>query len=193
MQFIHRVYLAHYMAKAKTAIFTITDGVSLTNAGGGAANMASMSIGHMIDAAESQGLEILDVAFQFQNALTGAGSYSPDLSASFGADSTVTVQLTDINPGTALVGAFDRSIIGSTNLHYGHGDNIVTMASDFQPDSFGIGDGRYVVNDTLYLVGDPSTTIVANNDLQVSVRLRARVVSLSKKDWIALALQTGPL
>jgi hypothetical protein len=180
------------MAKAKTAVFTITDGVTLNNGQSGAANMVTMDVGHMIDAASSQGLEILSADFMFQNSLTSAGSFSPDIGASFGADSTVTVQLTDVNPGTALVGATDRSLVASTNLHYGHGDNIVTSASDFQPDSFE-GDGRYVVNDTLYLTADPSTTIVSNQNLEISCRLRCKIVTLSKKDWIALALQTGPL
>jgi hypothetical protein len=180
------------MAKAKTAVFTITDGAILNNAGSGGASTATLDIGHMIDVAESQALEIMSVDFLFENALTQAGSYSADIGASFGADSTVGVQLTDINPGTALVSQADRSLIASTQLHYGHGDNIVTNVSDFNPDSFP-GDGRYVVNDTLYLTADPSSTIVANNALQCNVRIRAKVVKLSKRDWVGLALQTGPL
>ena len=179
------------MAKAKTAVFTITDAVTLNNGGGGAANTATLDIGHMIDAASSQGLEILSVEYCYQNALTSAGAFSPDLGACFGADATVSIQLTDTSE-SGLIGAFERGLISSNQLHYGHGDNIVTNISDFQPDSFE-GDGRYVVNDTLYLTADPSVTIVANQALEITCRVRAKVVTLSKKDWIALALQTGPL
>ena len=180
------------MAKAKTAVFTITDGVTLNNGQSGAANQVTLDIGHMIDVAESQALEIMSVDFLFQNSLTSVGTFSPAVGTCFGADSSVTVQLSDQNPGTALISATDRSLIASTNLNYGHGDNIFTIASDLNPDSFPT-DGRLVVNDTLYLVADPSTTIAASNALFCQIRIRARVVSISKKDWVALALQTGPL
>lgn len=184
------------MAKAVSGIFTLTDAVSLNNGQSGAANSSTMDIGHMIQVSDRQALEILSVDYLWQNTLTEVGTYSPALGACFGADASTSVQLSDVNPGGSLRAAYDRQLISSTNLHYGHGDNIFTNVSDFQPDDFKGSEGqngRFVVNDTLYIVADPSVTIVASNACMCTLRIRARIVQLSVKDYVALSLETGPL
>lgn len=184
------------MAKGKTGVFTITDAVSMNNGHSGAAQQSTMDIGHMINVADQEALEILSVDYLWQNSLTQAGSYSPALGDCLGADASIAVQISDVNPGTALRAAYDRQLISSTVLNYGHGDNIWTNVNDFQPDDFKGPDGqngRFVVNDTLYIVADPSVTVAANNALMCTVRIRARIVKLSTKDFVALSLETGPL
>jgi hypothetical protein len=48
-----------------------------------------------------------------------------------------------------------------------------------------------VVNDTLYLTGgNDGAAIQAGADLAITARVRARVVKLGSKDWMALALQS---
>ena len=47
-----------------------------------------------------------------------------------------------------------------------------------------------VVNDTLYLVGGVDSANIGAQDVAVSVRIRCRVVKLSTKDWMAIAIQS---
>jgi hypothetical protein len=47
-----------------------------------------------------------------------------------------------------------------------------------------------VVNDTLYLTGGNDGAAVGGASLNLTARIRARVVKLGSKDWMALALQS---
>jgi len=47
-----------------------------------------------------------------------------------------------------------------------------------------------VVNDSLYLVGGNDGTAVGANVLSMTARIRCRVVKLSTKDWMAIAIQS---
>jgi len=48
-----------------------------------------------------------------------------------------------------------------------------------------------VVNDTLYLVaGNNLAATSAAEEVYVTVRIRARVVRLGSKDWMAIAIQS---
>ena len=98
------------------------------------------------------------------------------------------MQVLDLNRG-GLVFANDRALISSARFLWAgtHSD----MEADMYPDNFGKGadDGRYVVNDTLYLeaiVNDLAT----NKSCNVIVRVNASIVTLSQKDFMAIAIQS---
>ena len=60
------------------------------------------------------------------------------------------------------------------------------------PDNFGpasLSEAFMVVNDTLYLVAGNDQSATADN-LFCTARIRARVVKLSSKDWMAIAIQS---
>ena len=70
-------------------------------------------------------------------------------------------------------------------------DAFLTSETDLYPDNFGKGsdDGRYVVNDQLYISGQ--TKILASNKaINVTVRVNASIVTLSAKDFMAIAIQS---
>jgi hypothetical protein len=47
-----------------------------------------------------------------------------------------------------------------------------------------------VVNDSLYLVGGPDGANIGTAAVYVTARIRARIVKLSSKDWMAIAIQS---
>ena len=59
------------------------------------------------------------------------------------------------------------------------------------PDNFGKGsdDGRFVVNDQLYITGF-STVLAAAQNVNITVRVNASIVSLTAKDFMAFAIQS---
>jgi len=46
------------------------------------------------------------------------------------------------------------------------------------------------VNDSLYLVSGNDSAAVGIVDLYITVRIKCRVVKLSTKDWMAIAIQS---
>ena len=89
-----------------------------------------------------------------------------------------------------MVFSNDRSLVASGNLNYDI-DAFLTNATDLYPDNFGKGsdDGRYVVNDQLYITGQ-TTAIGGSKALNVTVRVNASIVTLSAKDFMAIAIQS---
>jgi len=175
------------MAKAMTGVFTITTNLDLTTTG---YTTAVIPIGSLIDVGDAQALEIEQVDYQFQNHATNTDLYEPlHPGGPLSADASFGAQLMDRNAGTWLV-ASDNNLISSASVNYGYGDNIVTAATDFFPDDFQKTNGRFVVNDELYLVATTTAATAANTALSVSIRVRAKVVKLSTRDWMAISLET---
>ena len=107
---------------------------------------------------------------------------------------TLTVQLTDLNPGTGFVRADNQSLIASGALSIDQANNIASHASDLYPDNFGpaaLSEAFMVVNDTLYFVGGNDAALSnATTSVFLTARIRARVVKLGTKDWMAIAIQS---
>jgi hypothetical protein len=84
--------------------------------------------------------------------------------------------------------ADDRALVASGAIHL-DGNGGVFNASDLYPDNFGKGsdDGRYVVNDQLYITGYASGLASSMN---ATVRVNASIVSLTAKDFMAIAIQS---
>jgi len=168
------------MATKKTAIFTLTE--RLTVSAAGTDTFATIDTGSYVDVGDRQALQIHSVDFIFQGTTPDA-----DVVSDLGNGNELLVQVTDLNRG-GLVFANDRALIASGNMA-ADAQGGRDMAADLYPDNFGKGsdDGRYVVNDQLYVTGHATNLIAAMN---ITVRINASIVSLSAKDFMAIAIQS---
>ena len=109
------------------------------------------------------------------------------------ANGAIGSQLTDLNPGNAFVRADNQSLVASSALNIDFANNVGTFAADLYPDNFGpsaLSEAFLVVNDTLYLTSGNDNVAVGGNAVYVTARIRCRVVKLSTKDWMAIAIQS---
>ena len=109
------------------------------------------------------------------------------------ANGSLTQQVMDLNPGNAFVLANDASLVASGCLNIDQSNNVASHTSDLYPDNFGptsLSEAFMVVNDTLYLVVGNDSTAIGARDVYCTARIRARVVKLSSKDWMAIAIQS---
>ena len=170
------------MATKKTSMFTLTERltISATNTD----TIETFDLGSYVDVGDRQALQIHSVDYIFQGS-TANDQFSDSLLAG----QSVLIQLTDLNRG-GLVFATDRALVSSAALFQsGAGD--LNMETDLYPDNYGKGsdDGRFVVNDQLYVTGR-STGVSGGETINVTVRVNASIVSLSAKDFMAIAIQS---
>ena len=176
------------MATSKTATFTLTERI---NGGTAASGLFSgtIDIGGLVDVGDQQGLAIESVDFIMQRYVPATNIWSGDLTAGTTADCAFDMQLSDLNPGGAILPADDNNLIASALLHLDDTQGIYSVGPDLYPDDFGkIDESRIVVNDQLYLVFDASNASASGNQWACTVRIRARVVKLSTRDWMAIAI-----
>ena len=168
---------------AKTSVFYLTERITLTAAGTDGTD--TIDLGAYVDIADRQGVLVHSVDF-----VTQGTSASTGLVATLGGSADVNFQLTDLNRGE-LVFADDRALVASGRLHYVASGGF-SNDSDLYPDNFGptsaMG-GRIVINDQMY-VRARTTALAANQELNVTVRIKCSVISLSQKDFMAIALQS---
>jgi len=169
------------MATKKTSMFTLTERIRITNPG--TDTTATIDLGSYVDVGDRQALQIHSVDFIYQGN-TAAASAPSDM----GGAGTVVCQVTDLNRG-GLVFADDRALVASGNLDYAP-TGFLTNSADLYPDNYGKGadDGRFVVNDALYLVAQSSS--LTGTAVNVTVRVNAAIVTLSQKDFMAIAIQS---
>ena len=176
------------MATAKTGSFYLTD-TALLPAGSAAGTrvQATIDLGAYVNVPTGQAIAIESVDFIYQTA-DGNGSGNELLAA----DGAIGVQLTDLNPSTTLLIADDQSLIASGCLNIDFSGNVVSHTSDLYPDNFGpasLSEAFMVVNDTLYLVAGNNVAATGTQAVSVTARIRCRVVKLSQKDWMSIAIQ----
>jgi len=179
------------MATAKTGSFYLTETVTLPAAMvGGTRVQGEIDIGAYVNVPTGQAIAIEEVDFVFQSS-SNFGNSPDQMLDNNGA---IGVQLSDLNPGDAFIRADDQSLVASGGLIADVSNNIASHQTDLYPDSFGpstLSEAFLVVNDTLYLVSGPnSANIVAGNPVYVTARIKCRVVKLSTKDWMAIAIQS---
>jgi len=170
------------MATKKTSMFTLTERMTISAAA--TATFATIDLGSYVDVGDRQALQVHSVDFVFQST-----NPSGNVPGAMGGTGTVHIQITDLNRG-GLVFANDRALVASGQLNYDT-DGFLTQAADIYPDNFGKGsdDGRYVVNDQLYLTG-LSTVIAGGESVNITARVNASIVTLSSKDFMAIAIQS---
>ena len=170
------------MATKKTSMFTLTERLTISAAG--TDTFATIDLGSYVDVGDRQALQVHSVDFIFQGTTAGE-----TVAVTLGGGGGVNIQVTDLNRG-ALVFADDRAMVASGRLDY-DADGFLVNSTDLYPDNYGKGsdDGRYVVNDQLYITGRTSV-LGDNKEINVTVRVNASIVSLTAKDFMAIAIQS---
>jgi hypothetical protein len=176
------------MATSKTGSFWLTEVVQLPPLSvSGDRVQGSIDLGAYVDVGDQQAVSIEQVDFIWQ----AGDDYGSDPAGLMAANGSLGAQLSDLNPGTAFLRADDNSLIASGSLALDRTNSVTSHSADFYPDSFGkLDESRFVVNDTLYLVAgvDGNDTGAAVD--YCTVRIKARIVKLSTKDWMAIAIQS---
>jgi len=172
------------MARSKTSTFWLTETVEIpaSTASGGRVS-GTIDIGSLVDVGDQQALSIESVDFIHQ---VGA-DFGGDVESMLVSNGAITTQLSDLNPGGLFVRADDVNLIASGALNIE--TSIASHSGDFYPDTFGkLDEARTVVNDQLYVVTGVDSSASGTVGVFVTVRIKARIVTLSTKDWIALAI-----
>ena len=170
------------MATKKTAMFTLTERVTVSATA--TDTFATIDLGSYVDVGDRQALQVHSVDYIFQG--TTASVQMPD---SLLAGQSALVQVTDLNRG-GLVFANDRALVSSAALFQSSAGDL-NMDTDLYPDNYGKGsdDGRFVVNDALYITAR-STGVAGGESINCVVRVNASIVTLSQKDFMAIAIQS---
>jgi hypothetical protein len=178
------------MATAKTGSFYLTETISLSAAtASGSRVQGVLDCGAYVNVGTGQALAIDQVDFVYQV----SSDYGSDPKSMLNGNGSIAAQLTDLNPGTAFVRADDQSLIASGSLSIDQTNNIATHVTDLYPDNHGsasLSESFMVVNDSLYLVAGPDGANIGTAAVYVTARIRARIVKLSSKDWMAIAIQS---
>lgn len=171
------------MATKKTSMFTLTERLTIT--ADNTETFATIALGSYVDVGDRQALQVHSVDFIHQG--TTATENFPV--STLGGSGSIYCQVTDLNRG-GLVFCDDRALVASSFLAYDT-DAFLSNAADQYPDNFGKGsdDGRYVVNDALYISG-LSTALGDARSVNITVRVNASIVSLTAKDFMAIAIQS---
>ena len=173
-----------------TGSFYLTETITLAAAAAvGSRVQGTIDLGAYVNVPTGQCVAIASVDFIYQNSDDFGGNAIGMLAA----NGSLTVQLSDLNPGTVFIRADDQSLVASGALNIDDANNIATHTSDLYPDNFGpanLSEAFLVVNDTLYLVTGNDAAVVGANPLYVTARIRCRVAKLSTKDWMAIAIQS---
>jgi len=177
------------MATSKTGSFWLTEEVSL--AAVGTNYMGTLDLGAYVDVGDQQAIAIERVDFITQGYDTANNHYNNTLIGTVNANAAVVFQLTDLNPGTQIIAASDNSLIASGTFSLDDTNYIESSAADFFPDNFGkLDESRMVVNDSLYVTAFATTGYIADHEIRVTCRIKCRIVKLTTKDWMAIAIQS---
>jgi len=177
------------MATSKTGSFWLTETVIVDGLSASAARYeGTIDLGAYVDVGDQQAVAIEQVDFIWQYGTT----YGQYLGVMVLGDGALGAQLTDLNPGTQYVRADDNNLVASGSLNIDFTNNVGSVANDFFPDTFGkLDEARIIVNDQLYLtVGWDGADTTGANGIRVTARIKCRIVKLSTKDWMAIAIQS---
>jgi len=176
------------MARSKTGSFTLTETVTIPNASAsGTVVQGTLDLGAYVDVGDQQALAIESVDFVLQ---IGTDFSGPIKQVSTAGDSALNIQLTDLNPDTTFTRADDNALIASGHIDIDVTNNVSTTSQDFYPDNYGkLDESRMVVNDSLFLVAGIDGSAATDN-LFYTARIRCRIVKLSTKDWMSIAIQS---
>jgi len=182
--------LGMVMTKSMTGSFYLTETVTMVALqANGTRTQSTVDLSAYVNVPTGQAIAIESVDFIIQR----DEDFGGDVGAFLGANGAISTQLTDLNPGTALIRADSQSLVASGALSIDSSASLSTSTQDFYPDNFGpssLSEAFLVVNDTLYLTTGNDGFAVGTADLYVTARIRCRVVKLSTKDWMAIAIQS---
>jgi len=166
------------MARAKTAPFIITEVISAASTT--AIQSGTLDLSAYVDPGDSQGVEIMSVDYIWF-------TQNDNMPAFHSADFRAVAQLKD-NTNNELVPYDNIHLVSSGSLYY-DAQNVVSNISDVYPDILYLSKdgGRVSVNDSMEICVKSSASVA---NLACAVRIQMRVISLNKRDYMTLALQT---
>jgi len=181
------------MATAKTSSFWLTETVELTVVD--SLVQGTIDLGAYVDIGSSTSIAIQQVDWILQARDTVNNTFSNSLPGAATGNTQWNFQLMDLNPGTAFLRADDNTLIGSGGVYLDDTNSVISIGPDLFPDSFSSGskldNARFVVNDSLYIVGAFSgSALAANRSYVVTVRIKAVIAKLKLADYVALAVQS---
>jgi len=167
------------MARAKTAPFIVTELVTASSTTTTQSGILDLSA--YVDPGDSQGVEIMAVDYLWHN----SASQMPIENGATGFQAVA--QLKDNTNGN-LISYDNIHIVSSGSLYYDTAKG-VSNVSDVYPDILYLSKdgGRVTVNDSMEICVKSSTNVA---NLACAVRIQMRVVNLTKRDYMTLALQT---
>jgi len=177
------------MATSKTGSFWLTENVTID--AGATSGTGTIDLGSYISVADGLAIAIeeVDVIWQIYN--DSADVYNSTFFNAWAADNSLDLQLSDLNPGGAILRADDNNLIASASMQFDDSNNVLSFGPDLYPDTFGkLDESRMVVNDQLYVVAKTAVTPAGVYNLSCSVRVKARIVKLGTKDWMSIAIQS---
>ena len=122
------------MATAKTGSFYLTETIELPAASaGGTRVQGSIDLGAYVSVAQGMAVAIDQVDFIWQ----GGSTFFTLAESMVTANASLSLQLTDLNPGTGFVRADNQSLIASGAMNIDFANNVTSMSSDLYPDNFG--------------------------------------------------------
>lgn len=176
------------MATSKTGSFWLTERINIASASLGTPQIGTIDLGSYVDVGDQQALAIEVVDFQWQGVDTNGNAQM--FKDAITADTEFLTQLSDLNPASDVLFADANSLIASGSLYFDNAGGFSHM-QDLYPDSFGkLDESRLVVNDQIYMLATGSGGIAAGEAIACTVRVKARIVKLSSKDWMAIAIQS---
>lgn len=166
------------MARAKTAPFIVTEVIPVASTT--AVQSGILDLSAYVDPGDSQGVEIMSVDYIWFN-------QADNMPASHSAAFRAVAQLKDNTNGNLI--SYDNIHIVSSGSIYFDADNVVSNASDVYPDILYLSreGGRVTVNDSMEICVKSSVSVA---NLACAVRVQMRVIGLTKRDYMTLALQT---
>jgi hypothetical protein len=178
------------MATAKTGSFYLTETITIPlNSLAATRIQGEVDLGAYVNVPTGQAIAVESVDFIYQFGSEFAQSADEMLTS----NGALSVQVVDLNPGTAFVRADDQSLVASGSMNIDRVNNIVSHAADLYPDNYGpsaLSEAFMVVNDTLYLVGGNDSGTTGAASVFITARIKCRVVKLGTKDWMAIAIQS---
>jgi hypothetical protein len=178
------------MTKSMTGSFYLTETVQLDAAAvNGTRVQGTIDLGAYVNVPTGQAIAIESADFIWQR----DGDFGQDVNSFLAGNGTLSTQVTDLNPGTAFVRADNQSLVASAALNIDDANNISSQFSDLYPDNHGpasLSEAFLVVNDQLYVNAGVDGVAVGTGTMFCTVRLKCRVVKLSSKDWMAIAIQS---
>tara|TARA_R110002110_G_scaffold82630_1_gene214795 strand:- start:18 stop:608 length:591 start_codon:yes stop_codon:yes gene_type:complete len=178
------------MTKSMTGSFYLTESVILPGTSAqGSRVTGTVDLSAYVNVPTGQAIAIESVDFVYQ---VGT-DFGTDVRSMLAGNGAVSVQVVDQNPAGLFVRADNHSLVASGSLNIDQLNCIATHTADIYPDNFGpanLSESFLVVNDGLFVTVGNDLSAVSGGDLSITARIRARVVKLSSKDWMAIAIQS---
>jgi len=178
------------MATSKTGSFWLTETIELTAVD--TPLQSTLDLGAYVDVGDQQAISIEMVDFIIQARVPSLNEYSNSLPGAATGNTQWSIQLMDLNPGSEFQRADDNSLVASGAVYLDDTNSVLSIGPDMYPDNFGkLDESRMVVNDSLYLLaGFHGAALAADRSYVVTARIKCRIVKLSTKDWMAIAIQS---